>query len=80
MNDKDYQVPFRFTGKIDKLTFKLGPTQLAAADQKVIEESSRQSQRLGGLATAAKRFGRNAGAQGRDVGIMKPESKRTKTC
>ena len=34
MNDKDYQVPFRFNGKIDKLTVKLGPTQLAAEDQK----------------------------------------------
>ena len=28
VNDQDYQVPFRFNGKIDKLTFKLGPTQL----------------------------------------------------
>ena len=25
VNDKDYQVPFRFTGKLDKLTVKLGP-------------------------------------------------------
>ena len=25
VNDKDYQVPFRFNGKIDKLTFNLGP-------------------------------------------------------
>ena len=32
--DDSYQVPFRFTGKIDKLTFKLGPSQLAQADQK----------------------------------------------
>jgi hypothetical protein len=24
VNDDDYQVPFAFTGKIDKLTFKLG--------------------------------------------------------
>ena len=34
MNDQDYQVPFRFNGKIDKLTFNLGPSQLAEADQK----------------------------------------------
>ena len=27
VNDKDYQVPFAFNGKIDKLTFNLGPTQ-----------------------------------------------------
>ena len=39
VDDKDYQVPFRFTGKLDKLTIKLGPPQLAAADQKVIEEA-----------------------------------------
>ena len=25
VNDADYQVPFNFTGKIDKLTFKLEP-------------------------------------------------------
>jgi arylsulfatase len=31
--DDSYQVPFRFTGKIDKLTVKLGPSQLADADQ-----------------------------------------------
>ena len=31
--DKDYQVPFRFTGKLDKLTFKLGPVQLTSEDQ-----------------------------------------------
>ena len=34
VNDKDYQVPFAFNGKIDKLTIKLGPMQLMAEDQK----------------------------------------------
>ena len=38
VNDKDYQVPFAFNGKIDKLTVKLGPSQLAAADQKAVQE------------------------------------------
>ena len=33
VNDQDYQVPFRFNGKINKVTFKLGPVQLAEADQ-----------------------------------------------
>ena len=28
VNDEDYQVPFRFTGKLAKLTFMLGPVQL----------------------------------------------------
>ncbi|MGH8065489.1 MAG: arylsulfatase [Candidatus Entotheonellia bacterium] len=34
VNDRDYQVPFRFNGTIDKVTFHLGPTQLAAEEQK----------------------------------------------
>ena len=34
VNDKDYQVPFAFNGKIDKLTFKLGPSQLMAAEKR----------------------------------------------
>jgi arylsulfatase len=34
VDDKDYKVPFRFTGKISKLTFKLGKEQLTAADRK----------------------------------------------
>ena len=34
VDDKDYQVPFRFTGKISKLTAKLGPIQLAAPEKK----------------------------------------------
>jgi len=33
VDDKDYQVPFRFTGKLDKLTIRLGPSQLTDADQ-----------------------------------------------
>jgi hypothetical protein len=39
VNDLDYQVPFRFNGKIDKLTFKLGPEQLAAADRTKVQEA-----------------------------------------
>jgi arylsulfatase A-like enzyme len=34
VDDKDYQPPFRFTGKLDKLTIKLGPNQMMAEDQK----------------------------------------------
>jgi hypothetical protein len=29
-----YDVPFRFTGKIDKLTYDLGPSQYTEADRK----------------------------------------------
>jgi hypothetical protein len=32
--DDSYKLPFRFTGTIDKLTFKLGPSQLSEADKK----------------------------------------------
>ena len=34
VDDQDYQVPFRFTGQIGKVTFKLGPEQLTDADQR----------------------------------------------
>jgi arylsulfatase len=43
VDDKDYQVPFRFTGKIAKLTFKLGPEQLTEADRKEIREHVRRT-------------------------------------
>jgi hypothetical protein len=33
VDDFEYQVPFRFTGKIDKLTFNLGHEQLSAEDK-----------------------------------------------
>ena len=36
VNEKDYQVPFPFNGKIEKLIFKLGPMELT-------EEAKRQS-------------------------------------
>jgi arylsulfatase A-like enzyme len=37
--DDSYQLPFRFTGTINKLTFKLGPSQLSAADQRTASEA-----------------------------------------
>jgi arylsulfatase len=40
VNDLDYQVPFRFNGKINKLTFNLGPSQLSAEDQKKAGEAA----------------------------------------
>ena len=39
VNDQDYLPPFRFNGKIDKLTFNLGPTQLTADDQKTLDQA-----------------------------------------
>jgi arylsulfatase A-like enzyme len=34
VDDNDYQVPFRFTGKLDKLTYKLGTEELMEEDYK----------------------------------------------
>ena len=44
VDDKDYQVPFRFTGKISKLTVKTGPEQLSAADREKIHLTFRDRQ------------------------------------
>jgi arylsulfatase len=38
VDDNDYQIPFHFTGRIDKVTFKLGPQQLTDDDQKAKEQ------------------------------------------
>ena len=37
--DDSYKLPFHFTGTIDKLTYKLGPTQMTAEDQKAAAEA-----------------------------------------
>jgi hypothetical protein len=44
VDDKDYQVPFRFTGTIDKLTVKLGPEELSPEDKKKVAEVFRDKQ------------------------------------
>jgi arylsulfatase len=42
VDDKDYQVPFRFNGKLTKLTFKVGQEQLSAAEKKERERIARE--------------------------------------
>ncbi|MGB7553307.1 MAG: arylsulfatase, partial [Candidatus Korobacteraceae bacterium] len=37
--DFTYDVPFAFTGTIDKLNYKLGPSQLSAEDQKKVDDA-----------------------------------------
>jgi arylsulfatase len=37
--DFSYDVPFAFTGTIDKLNYKLGPSQLSAEDQKKVDDA-----------------------------------------
>ena len=39
VNDQDYQVPFRFNGTIDKLTFNLGPMQLDDGDENKMRDA-----------------------------------------
>ena len=39
VDDKDYQVPFAFTGKIDKLTISVEPPALTDADKKKLTEA-----------------------------------------
>jgi arylsulfatase len=41
VNDQDYQVPFRFTGTLEKITYKLEPPSLSAADQKALEDAKK---------------------------------------
>jgi arylsulfatase A-like enzyme len=43
VDDQDYQVPFRFTGKLDKLTLKLAPPVLTAEDQRMLEQAQRNN-------------------------------------
>jgi arylsulfatase len=40
VNDLDYHPPFRFNGTIDKVVFKLGPTQLTAADDAKVRKAN----------------------------------------
>ncbi len=37
--DDSYELPFRFTGNIDTLTYKLEPEQLGENDRKVIQHA-----------------------------------------
>ena len=39
MDDRDYQVPFKFTGKIDKLTIALDRPMLTPEDEKKLMEA-----------------------------------------
>jgi arylsulfatase len=41
--DDSYQLPFRFTGTINKLTVKLGPSQMSEADQAAAGEAIKKA-------------------------------------
>ena len=38
VDDADYQVPFRFTGTINKVGFRLGPSELLPEDHKAAQD------------------------------------------
>jgi arylsulfatase len=42
----NYDVPFKFTGKIDKVTIQLGEGKLGAADEKELREGTRKAAAL----------------------------------
>jgi hypothetical protein len=44
VDDKDYQVPFRFTGKLAKLAIALGPEELTPAEREMIYKTYRDRQ------------------------------------
>ena len=39
--DKDYQPPFRFTGKVDKLTVRLAP--LTTAEEQLLQQTAKET-------------------------------------
>ena len=43
VDDQDYQVPFRFTGKLDKLTLTIDRPQLTPDDVKRLMEAQRNN-------------------------------------
>ena len=43
MDDQDYQVPLKFTGKLSKLTIKIDRPQLTPEDEKRLMEAERNN-------------------------------------
>ena len=43
VDNQDHQVPFTFTGRMDKVTITLGPPALAEEDRRRLEEGLRKA-------------------------------------
>jgi arylsulfatase A-like enzyme len=43
VDDNDYQPPFRFTGKLDKLTIKLLPPKMTAEEEKLLNQKTQEA-------------------------------------
>jgi len=46
VDDKDYQVPFKLTGKLDKLTLAIDRPQLTPEDEKRLMMEGQRSNRM----------------------------------
>ena len=46
VEDKDYQVPFRFSGKINKLILELEPEKLTAQEKRIMEEKGKRNNQV----------------------------------
>ena len=44
MDDRDYQVPFKLTAKLDRLTITVEPPKLTEADKQKLAEAHRAAQ------------------------------------
>ena len=44
VDDRDYQIPFTFTGKINKVTISVEPPKLTAEDEKKLADAYRAAQ------------------------------------
>jgi len=47
VDDNDYKVPFRFTGKLDKLTVKLVPPQRTAEEEDLLRRRTQEAKNAG---------------------------------
>jgi arylsulfatase len=45
VDDQDYKVPFRFGGKLDKVTIRVQPRMLTPADEKLLQQEGQRSNR-----------------------------------
>ena len=45
VDDNDYQPPFRFTGKLDKLTIKLVPPKRTAEEEKLLQQKTQDAKK-----------------------------------
>jgi arylsulfatase len=45
VEDKDYQIPFKFTGKLNKLTLKIAPPKLTEAEERLLRQEGQRNNR-----------------------------------